>query len=804
MKVPSRAAPSGVTRQPGRRGRPSASPLLSALLAGAAVGLAPAATADATVTVSAVQDGRASEVGPTPGLFHFTRSGDTTQPLEVGFTLGGTAILGADYLHWETRADFSAGNANAFVTVLPRNDTLAEDTETVLLTLLPGPGYTLGSPSTATVHITDQHVQGLPGVFDNTLTDNAGVAMIAPDLTYLDAWLAEGSLHLVVGLVNASSLLNNLEIFLDTDQNPETGDWRPGHVAGQEFRVHASTGFLAGYDLYRLPTEPPANPQQVEQDTLVHSAPGSVLDGGVTYAIPLTRLGNPSAVDVFVATHIGAAQIQHRGIGDRLPKFGTLDTASRQVVVRRPARTGVTRLEDVAGDVNRLGFDLRSVELNVVADQFTLALSFSSSFDPTNPILFPGPAGEVLLDTDASLLTGAFPMGATIPTWGADYAFEYSLHTPSPVFLLVPYSSGQQVTFGQDRNDGRWFSPTGRELHFSGSLSVLDPVQLGSGFPSPRRVSTDGRMVLQTFTFNELGSLHRDGVADRAPDGARAFEAAGGRALDPLEWSEARTIASDPLDYPPPPVSGQDVTQVEAEIIRQHLVVKVTLSSWLATDTANLFRVAFDTDLDAATAPLGTLANGAGPAIGVDYDLRVTSVDVRTGPPAYAAFLGLPNGQTLRTDATVLAQPTLQSAQPGSFTVTLPLEVFTGVGAQRRLYVTTGRVEGGDRFDVAPLTPLVIDLATSGPTDAPRHPADDNPPDNRITLQELIAYAAAYKRGAAWPVGPNPIPLDYVIRAATLYKRGETYRYDPDAGEAPLWWVNPTPPRLSGAGAPGP
>lgn len=70
------------------------------------------------------------------------------------------------------------------------------------------------------------------------------------------------------------------------------------------------------------------------------------------------------------------------------------------------------------------------------------------------------------------------------------------------------------------------------------------------------------------------------------------------------------------------------------------------------------------------------------------------------------------------------------------------------------------------------------------------HPADNHPPDHRITLAEMIAYASAYKRGAAWPVGPNPIPLDYMIRAATLYKRGETYRYDPAAGSAPLWWVN--------------
>jgi hypothetical protein len=85
-------------------------------------------------------------------------------------------------------------------------------------------------------------------------------------------------------------------------------------------------------------------------------------------------------------------------------------------------------------------------------------------------------------------------------------------------------------------------------------------------------------------------------------------------------------------------------------------------------------------------------------------------------------------------------------------------------------------------------------MLTVTPAQAPRHPADVNPPDNRLTLQEVIAYAAAYKRGQAWPEGPNPIPLDYMIRAATLYKRGESYRQDPSAGGPPLWWINALSP----------
>ncbi|MBI3415611.1 MAG: hypothetical protein HY043_09885 [Verrucomicrobia bacterium] len=70
------------------------------------------------------------------------------------------------------------------------------------------------------------------------------------------------------------------------------------------------------------------------------------------------------------------------------------------------------------------------------------------------------------------------------------------------------------------------------------------------------------------------------------------------------------------------------------------------------------------------------------------------------------------------------------------------------------------------------------------------HPADIDPADHRITLAELTAYAAAWKKNEAWPIGPNPIPLNYVTRAGELWKNGEDYVFDPQAGPAPLWWVN--------------
>ncbi|OQX23242.1 MAG: hypothetical protein BWK80_27055, partial [Desulfobacteraceae bacterium IS3] len=69
------------------------------------------------------------------------------------------------------------------------------------------------------------------------------------------------------------------------------------------------------------------------------------------------------------------------------------------------------------------------------------------------------------------------------------------------------------------------------------------------------------------------------------------------------------------------------------------------------------------------------------------------------------------------------------------------------------------------------------------------HPADTNK-DFRISMDELTAYGAAWKKGTAWSIAPAVIPLDYVIRAATLWKKGEKYKIDFTAGTYPLCWVS--------------
>ena len=71
---------------------------------------------------------------------------------------------------------------------------------------------------------------------------------------------------------------------------------------------------------------------------------------------------------------------------------------------------------------------------------------------------------------------------------------------------------------------------------------------------------------------------------------------------------------------------------------------------------------------------------------------------------------------------------------------------------------------------------------------APRHPADRNPGDFRITIDELTAYGAAWRSGVRWLAELSPIPIDYVTRAGFLWKNGENYIFNLSIPEAPLCW----------------
>lgn len=120
-----------------------------------------------------------SETGPTNGSF--TISLDNPAPvggLTINYNLtGSTATLSTDYslaagtnISSLTGSSFTiaAGQSSGVITVVPVDDQVDDDGETVQLNLAAGSGYTLGATSTATLTIADNDTRGV------TITESGG------------------------------------------------------------------------------------------------------------------------------------------------------------------------------------------------------------------------------------------------------------------------------------------------------------------------------------------------------------------------------------------------------------------------------------------------------------------------------------------------------------------------------------------------------------------------------------------------------------------------------------------------------
>ena len=119
-----------------------------------------------TITIAATT--QAAEPGAN-GLFTLTRTGSTTGALTVNLTISGTATSGGDYTAIPATVDFLAGSATATVPVNVIDDSVGEVVETIIATVAAG-GYTVGSPSVATINLTDDE----PGVTITASDASAG------------------------------------------------------------------------------------------------------------------------------------------------------------------------------------------------------------------------------------------------------------------------------------------------------------------------------------------------------------------------------------------------------------------------------------------------------------------------------------------------------------------------------------------------------------------------------------------------------------------------------------------------------
>ena len=130
-------------------------------------------------------------------LFTFTRKGSTVSPLGLNYAVAGTATPGVDYTGINTSStiqtlSFASGADSITLRLIPTSDPWIEPDETVLLTLLPGTDYTVGTTTAVSGTIRNDDAARL----SHTTTD-------AGDNSFTLSRSAGGTARLKISLADA-------------------------------------------------------------------------------------------------------------------------------------------------------------------------------------------------------------------------------------------------------------------------------------------------------------------------------------------------------------------------------------------------------------------------------------------------------------------------------------------------------------------------------------------------------------------------------------------------------------------------
>ncbi|NIL96127.1 MAG: hypothetical protein GTO62_03035 [Planctomycetales bacterium] len=260
------------------------------------------------VTVTATADAQEHPTAPTNGAFTFSRNSNLGN-LTVYYTVSGSATAGQDpntdddYVTLSGSVVIPDGSTDAVLEVVPLNNSVGEQTETVVVTLDEDAsyGYRPAMPDSATVDILDDDLQtftadaeityaGDVTVGDYTATEAAGGAVETIQeyrtggkpsnrITYMDHRWKFNAVEGAQSFYVLASRSDNAEsddfelvygVDADGDWEPDSGSWSPliGPINSSSLQLYGAPAGLSGDVIVKLQDTGPNLGGQTSQETV--------------------------------------------------------------------------------------------------------------------------------------------------------------------------------------------------------------------------------------------------------------------------------------------------------------------------------------------------------------------------------------------------------------------------------------------------------------------------------------------------------------------------------------------------------